>query len=337
MKSISIDSEKYVKATDIARELGYTADYVGQLCRARKVDSQLVGRSWYVSEDSIRSYKKTRYRSTKKASTEAVAQSLEAEGLDSKESFEVPSIAPKNSNQTRYAGQHFYSHTPPTHHSNYFTDETGLIPEGMAKNKTGHLAVSLAGTQTVKIKSHSEEFDNNPTQHKGPRFAGVLKVHDAENEGSLHDEHTQMRPKDTVVHTEINTSIPKKHYPATFKDPNTSRVASTVKVQHLRKSTKMINPTPSTKYKRTGVPRMKRDRITKRKSLDGTLTIETPLKNSSVSGSGVYFILISVVISLVISTFLLGMQAFLQTEGSTAVNSFIFDFDTVLSAIYTAW
>ncbi len=68
MNSISINNENYVKATDIARELGYTADYVGQLCRAGKVQAELVGRSWYVSEESIRAHKKNRYRSTKTAS-----------------------------------------------------------------------------------------------------------------------------------------------------------------------------------------------------------------------------------------------------------------------------
>lgn len=64
METISVNGETYVKASSIARELGYTTDYVGQLCRSGAVEGQIVGRSWYVSEDSLRQHKKSRYRST---------------------------------------------------------------------------------------------------------------------------------------------------------------------------------------------------------------------------------------------------------------------------------
>lgn len=71
MEKISFDGENYVKASVIARELGYTADYVGQLCRSEKVPAQLVGRTWYVSEQALHSHKKNRYRkSTEKSKNE---------------------------------------------------------------------------------------------------------------------------------------------------------------------------------------------------------------------------------------------------------------------------
>lgn len=63
MDTISFKGEKYIKAGIIAKELGYTPDYVGQLCRGGQVLATLVGRSWYVSENSIRQHKKSRYRS----------------------------------------------------------------------------------------------------------------------------------------------------------------------------------------------------------------------------------------------------------------------------------
>lgn len=63
MEEISFEGEKYVKAGLLAKKLGYTADYVGQLCRADSVKAQLVGRSWYVEENSLREHKKKRYRS----------------------------------------------------------------------------------------------------------------------------------------------------------------------------------------------------------------------------------------------------------------------------------
>ncbi len=63
MEEISLKGEKYIKATILAEKLGYTSDYVGQLCRGKQVKATLVGRSWYVNEESLRKHKKTRYRS----------------------------------------------------------------------------------------------------------------------------------------------------------------------------------------------------------------------------------------------------------------------------------
>lgn len=43
----------YISSKRAAKELRYTKDYVGQLCRARKVDAKLVGRTWYVNRDAL--------------------------------------------------------------------------------------------------------------------------------------------------------------------------------------------------------------------------------------------------------------------------------------------
>ena len=55
--SIEIEGVEYIPAKRAARLVGYSADYVGQLARAGKVHAKLVGRSWYVTEDSIREHK----------------------------------------------------------------------------------------------------------------------------------------------------------------------------------------------------------------------------------------------------------------------------------------
>ena len=61
MKTITVDGEEYTKASILAELFGYTSDYIGQLCRANKVDAKLVGRSWYVNEYSLGKHKDTRY------------------------------------------------------------------------------------------------------------------------------------------------------------------------------------------------------------------------------------------------------------------------------------
>jgi hypothetical protein len=55
--SILIKDKKYLSSPQAGKLVGYTTDYVGQLCRNKKVESQMIGRTWYVSEDSILKHK----------------------------------------------------------------------------------------------------------------------------------------------------------------------------------------------------------------------------------------------------------------------------------------
>lgn len=55
--TIEIDGIAFVPAKRAARLVGYAPDYVGQLARSGKLQAKLVGRSWYVTEDSIREHK----------------------------------------------------------------------------------------------------------------------------------------------------------------------------------------------------------------------------------------------------------------------------------------
>jgi hypothetical protein len=63
MKTVTVDGTIYTKAKDVADTFGYTSDYLGQLCRANKIDCQLVGRSWYVSIDSVEVHKQSKHPS----------------------------------------------------------------------------------------------------------------------------------------------------------------------------------------------------------------------------------------------------------------------------------
>jgi hypothetical protein len=53
------DNKKYISAKIAANNFGYSSDYIGQLCRAKKVTSRLVGRSWYVLESDLIAHQKT--------------------------------------------------------------------------------------------------------------------------------------------------------------------------------------------------------------------------------------------------------------------------------------
>lgn len=53
MDELTIEDKKYLSSKKAAKLTGYAKDYVGQLCREGRVEARLVGRNWYVLEDSI--------------------------------------------------------------------------------------------------------------------------------------------------------------------------------------------------------------------------------------------------------------------------------------------
>ncbi len=54
---LEFEGKKYVSSGRAGMLVGYTKDYVGQLARAGKLEAKVIGRNWYVSEDSIRKHK----------------------------------------------------------------------------------------------------------------------------------------------------------------------------------------------------------------------------------------------------------------------------------------
>lgn len=76
MEVLELNGEVYVKANSIAKDLGYTSDYVGQLCRGGKIKAQLVGRSWYVHEKSLRAHKTSKHRSAQAKTKQSIKESM---------------------------------------------------------------------------------------------------------------------------------------------------------------------------------------------------------------------------------------------------------------------
>lgn len=55
--SFIIEGKKYISARRASEISDYAPDYVGQLCRANKLDCRMIGRSWFVTEESIHLHK----------------------------------------------------------------------------------------------------------------------------------------------------------------------------------------------------------------------------------------------------------------------------------------
>ncbi len=56
MDELIFDGKKYISSSRAGREFDYAPDYIGQLCRSGKISARLVGRAWYVSEESLRGH-----------------------------------------------------------------------------------------------------------------------------------------------------------------------------------------------------------------------------------------------------------------------------------------
>jgi hypothetical protein len=67
METLEHNGAIFTKATVLAKRLNYTTDYIGQLCRAGKVEAKLVGRAWFVREDTLTNHKADRYKSVRPA------------------------------------------------------------------------------------------------------------------------------------------------------------------------------------------------------------------------------------------------------------------------------
>ena len=174
MKELAIDGKKYVKASAIAKDLGYTSDYVGQLCRGGKIDAQLVGRSWYVDRDSIQAYKKSRYRSNQ-AKSKASVQAYQAARKD------VTATRARTAEMTRHV---------PVHH--YETDEADLLPAVQKEKQTAPAAAdptttdheqekpAAAPEKKVPLKSKSSQRTFKPADKTEVKFTGRLPIANSE-------------------------------------------------------------------------------------------------------------------------------------------------------------
>ncbi len=67
MDTLVIGDVTYTKASVLAREYGYTADYLGQLCRAGKVTCILVGRTRYIDRTSIEVHRQDKYKTVRQS------------------------------------------------------------------------------------------------------------------------------------------------------------------------------------------------------------------------------------------------------------------------------
>jgi hypothetical protein len=51
------EGKTYIPSRRAAEISGYSLDYIGELCRSKKLECLMVGRSWYVTQKSLSAHK----------------------------------------------------------------------------------------------------------------------------------------------------------------------------------------------------------------------------------------------------------------------------------------
>lgn len=173
MNALEFDGVRYVKVSEIARTYGYTADYLGQLCRADKLAGKLVGRSWYVSEPALQTHKSKKQRSSKAKTTTALREAIQS------------NEATNNKAGTSFHAKNFYSKVGPQQHK-YTEDQTELIPVLSQRSEGMHSSVPVDHADAVRlaVNVEKEPYKLSPTERPELVFSGDISIVSAEEDGS---------------------------------------------------------------------------------------------------------------------------------------------------------
>jgi hypothetical protein len=157
METLVLNGKSYVKASKAAQDLGYTSDYVGQLCRGGHVDAHLVGRTWYVNPDTL-----TVHRVEKKRNARLKAREYAKKAIEESRSLSV--------NKTKNS----YKNIP----IRYEGDKSELIPS-MRK-------LAVDAEKVTQGTESSEPLDTDPyileNKDKKIIMSGALSIQDADAE-----------------------------------------------------------------------------------------------------------------------------------------------------------
>ncbi|MBX2866371.1 hypothetical protein KTR10_00190 [Candidatus Kaiserbacteria bacterium] len=142
MEVITLNGREYIKASKAAREVGYTSDYVGQLCRSGAITAERVGRNWYVDREELREHKTDKKRNARSKAREHVRRIVREEAT----ATEHASIE----KQEEKFEPRYLAHASDTR---YVSDRSPLIPEIKKTPKNKDFSVHIVkDAPEIKIK-----------------------------------------------------------------------------------------------------------------------------------------------------------------------------------------
>jgi hypothetical protein len=221
METVVTNGITYTKASVLAKQFRYTPDYIGQLCRAGKIDCQLVGRSWFVSEAALLEHKDTRYKEIR------LDEKTNQYNTKSATVGETIAVHPRLSRVTAKNMQpktHNFENRLGAFSSRYFNDEDDLQPQPLRRIKPiipTSVPVAFAEAVSLKVIEHEPAAALTFTELPSVPLSGRLQVENIEY-ATLDDAVAPVTLQDLSEHSpslnHITTSVepvalPKKRTP----------------------------------------------------------------------------------------------------------------------------
>lgn len=185
METVILDGVEYVKASVAAKRFHYTSDYIGQLCRGKKIDARLVGRTWFVNPNTIEEHKQNKHKKNSSTLTEThsvnVTLSRDAD-IERETKPNRVQVLPTVTNKTAKALSinDNTGSVPNTRLAvQYESDEESLIPQITHKQtmKPHALPVYPAGAKQVKVRKRSVQHTSfTPEEIPSVALSGKINV-----------------------------------------------------------------------------------------------------------------------------------------------------------------
>jgi hypothetical protein len=191
MIKVTLDGVEYTKASHVAKQFGYTADYLGQLCRAKKVNARLVGRSWFINVPSLEAHREKKYSNLQKGqpmSETSGTLELSQKGDTTSKKY-LRRVPPPDAPKRRYV-ESVDSDGAVRHLSlRYEQDDHTLIPRVSEKPKVTLLKVDIAESEPLHVKTVENAVSRlAPEPLPDVALSGSLKVSEIKDEEMIRAE-----------------------------------------------------------------------------------------------------------------------------------------------------
>lgn len=184
MDRVILDGVVYTKASLIAKNFKYTADYVGQLCRNKRVDARLVGRTWFINELSLLEHRKNKYTNIQGRDKGKIP--YETDLHSPRRAIVFPVLSAKS---TKFMGNSGNRHNIPQKRLNisYEIDDEFLIPTLTKKKYPApkEIRIVQAGAERVRVKGEDSQMSFLPTEIPEVSLSGKLKIISLSDESNL--------------------------------------------------------------------------------------------------------------------------------------------------------
>ena len=161
-ESLILEGKNYISAKRAAKVINYAQDYIGQLCRRGKLDCRMIGRSWYVTEESLLAHRESAVDATQ----ERVSKIVEKNEIKVEETKIEDAI--ENKVEEKIAQENTFKYEPEQGHQlpallkkvpSHFSLPNTLsniqsLPKSLSQNFTKTIP-KFAGQSFIESRSHS--------------------------------------------------------------------------------------------------------------------------------------------------------------------------------------